>query len=154
MEIKNERVESIDIIKGIGIVLVVLGHSGFSGTKFIYLFHMSIFFIAAGYCYSSKYSESIQAILGLVKRRFFTLYIPYVVSNIILLFFHNIFVRRQIYTDNPAFLEQTIGGNAYGLIGPYSIKQFLYNLFLIVGFVGGEQLGLLFFLQKEALQLI
>lgn len=34
----------IDILKGLGIILMVAGHSGFPFTRFIYLFHMAIFF--------------------------------------------------------------------------------------------------------------
>lgn len=39
----------IDIARGIGIILVVLGHAAFPYTHFIYLFHLAIFFIMAGY---------------------------------------------------------------------------------------------------------
>lgn len=39
----KERNISIDIIKGIGIILMVGGHCGMPFTHFIYLFHMAIF---------------------------------------------------------------------------------------------------------------
>lgn len=45
-----ERNDTIDIMKGIGILLVMLGHfvDGFAHT-FIYSFHMPLFFVLAGY---------------------------------------------------------------------------------------------------------
>lgn len=136
-----ERNRIIDFVKGIGILLVVLGHSGFPGTGFIYLFHMALFFIAAGFCYNENNSVDIQSLWSLAKRKLKTLYLPYVLFNVVLLLCHNIFWKYQIYTSNPLFLEQTIGGNGYGLVAPYSLKDYLYNLILILGFVGGEQLG-------------
>ena len=39
----------LDAMRGIGIVLMVLGHSGFAGSDFIYLFHMALFFMLSGY---------------------------------------------------------------------------------------------------------
>ncbi len=33
----------IDILKGIAILLVVIGHTGFAGTRYIYIFHMAVF---------------------------------------------------------------------------------------------------------------
>ena len=45
----------IDIARGIGIILVVLGHAAFPYTHFIYLFHLAIFFIMAGYFFKDEY---------------------------------------------------------------------------------------------------
>lgn len=54
----NNRNLEIDIIKGLTISLMVLGHTGFKFHHFIYLFHMAIFFIVAAYCYNVAYSNS------------------------------------------------------------------------------------------------
>ena len=48
--IEKERNVHIDIIKGIGIILMVYGHAAAPFKHFIYLFHMAIFFMASGYC--------------------------------------------------------------------------------------------------------
>ena len=59
-------------MKGIGITLVIIGHMQdfFELHKFIFIFHMPLFFIFAGYFFSSRGGE------GLAKdvRRFL---IPY-----------------------------------------------------------------------------
>lgn len=39
----KKRDETIDIIKGIGILCVVIGHAHAPFSSFIYLFHMAIF---------------------------------------------------------------------------------------------------------------
>ena len=57
----DRRDVSIDIIKGLGIFCVVAGHCSAPITKFVYLFHMAIFFIASGYCYKHNNSESINS---------------------------------------------------------------------------------------------
>ena len=48
----KQRDPVIDSMRGIGIVLMVLGHSGFPGTDFIYLFHMALFFMLSGWLFS------------------------------------------------------------------------------------------------------
>lgn len=45
--------ESVTIAKGIGIILMVIGHSGLDGypTRLIYMFHMPLFFFLSGFCF-------------------------------------------------------------------------------------------------------
>ena len=45
----KQRDGVLDAMRGIGIVLMVVGHSGFAGTAYIYLFHMALFFMLSGY---------------------------------------------------------------------------------------------------------
>lgn len=61
MEIREvivRRIPYIDILKCLGILLVVSAHGGLPGAHYFTLFHIAIFFIAAGYCYNEKNSES------------------------------------------------------------------------------------------------
>ena len=55
----KKRIPEIDILKGIAIILVVIGHTRVPGNSFIYLLHMAVFFIASGYFYSEKSSEAL-----------------------------------------------------------------------------------------------
>lgn len=48
------RLTAFDIAKGIGIILVILGHSGITGVRYIYSFHMPLFFIISGYFLSER----------------------------------------------------------------------------------------------------
>ena len=79
----NRKV-SIDIAKGIGISLVVLGHlndyfgAGIPGAyKFIYLFHVPLFFFLSGLFFKEK-----ERFGDCLKKKFFRLYIPYLLANI------------------------------------------------------------------------
>uniref|UniRef100_UPI001C2F5592 acyltransferase family protein n=1 Tax=Micrococcus sp. GbtcB5 TaxID=2824750 RepID=UPI001C2F5592 len=57
----TNRVEWIDTAKGMGIFLVILGHTGSLGgriTNYIYSYHMPLFFFLSGYLFSvGKYSN-------------------------------------------------------------------------------------------------
>lgn len=56
---RAERSTSIDVLKGIGIISVVIGHAMntdnyYSGSvelirKFVYLYHLAVFFFCSGY---------------------------------------------------------------------------------------------------------
>ena len=53
----KERIHWIDIAKGIAIICVFLGHTITTEgvlSSFIYLFHMPLFFMLSGYCFSAK----------------------------------------------------------------------------------------------------
>lgn len=49
-----KRIEHIDVMKGIGIFLVIVGHTGGSFASWIYSFHMGLFFWIAGFVMSTK----------------------------------------------------------------------------------------------------
>lgn len=76
---KKTRLQYLDIAKGFGIILVVLGHSGISETavKYIYSFHMPLFFIISGYLYKSE-----DSIGNFIKKKIKALYLPYVLVNL------------------------------------------------------------------------
>lgn len=102
----QKRNDAIDILKGIGILLVIVGHTYGPMTNFIYLFHMPIFFMAAGYCYSAKYSESLFGLAKLAKRRLRSLWFPYALINIIFILLNNFFIDINFYTTDESLIEQ------------------------------------------------
>lgn len=82
----NKRYMNVDIMKGILILSVVLGHSQSPGYRFIYLFHMSVFFMISGYLWNDKYVENKKNLLNMVKRKVHSLYRPFVLCNLFFLF--------------------------------------------------------------------
>lgn len=106
---KNRNI-SIDIIKGIGIILMVGGHCGMPFTHFIYLFHMAIFFMASGYCFNASNSETMQDVLSFVKRKFKGLWFPYVLWTAVFSLLHNVFIKTGIYSPDPWSISE-IGKN-------------------------------------------
>ena len=50
-KMKNKRDETIDIMKGILMSLVVMAHAQGPFHRFIYLFHMPVFIMISGYLF-------------------------------------------------------------------------------------------------------
>ena len=95
---KKERNVNIDIIKGIGIILMVGGHCGMPFSHFIYLFHMAVFFMASGYCFNAADSRNLQGVFSFVKRKVKGLWFPYVLWTSVFSLLHNTFVKIEIYS--------------------------------------------------------
>ncbi len=72
------RDASMDVVKGIGIILVVIGHANRSTLlgKMIYGFHMPLFFIIAGMFYNKEKWEKLGGI-ELVRNRAKSYLVPY-----------------------------------------------------------------------------
>ena len=84
----SKRIEYIDIAKGIGILLVVMGHNDFAlvspfAYKLIYSFHMPLFFFLSGYFLNTTigfWSFFQKRFNSLLKPYLFTLFLIYFVS--------------------------------------------------------------------------
>ena len=74
----SKRLMYLDIAKGIGIILVVIGHTSSSLTKYIYQFHMPLFFFISGFLFSKK-----KPVKNYVVKKIESLYIPYVLCNLV-----------------------------------------------------------------------
>lgn len=98
-----ERNQTIDIAKGIAIVLMVIGHCYCEETvilRTIYAFHMPFFFILSGMLYAGKWNGNVDFRVGLTCRK---LLIPYFVF------------------DTAFCLFVTILGRSNDLIGQFSV---------------------------------
>lgn len=139
----NVRNTNIDSMKGILIILVVLGHTY---NKFCYgfisLFHVGLFFVLSGYCFNQKYSESILTLWDLFKKRIKSLWVPYVAYNFIFLLLMNILIKIGFLTssDTYFFYEPYLNDGYCSPITIYgAIKAFIKSLFFINSrpFAGG-----------------
>lgn len=74
-----KRMEWLDIAKGIGVFLVVYGHSHAPFNLYAYYFHMPLFMILSGYLYRPS-----QSLRTFVVKKIQSLYIPFVVWNLII----------------------------------------------------------------------
>lgn len=128
-----KRDEKIDITRGLAMILVVLGHAGFPLKSYIYLFHVAVFFIIAGVCWKEDYSDGLKTLKVFLKRKIWSLYIPYIIWLDLFSLLHNFFLNINFYSDNELFLEGNLG-NSFGLVYSYSrydliaciIKNFLF----------------------------
>ena len=119
----------ISISKGIAIILMVIAHAEAPGAlcKFIFEFHMPLFFITAGYFFSLKYLSDEATF---VKKRIKGLYWPFVKWSVFFLLIHNLMFKIGI-------LNETYGNEAGGVTHPYSWHQMQQCLWNIVTAMGG-----------------
>ena len=83
----------ITIAKAFGIILMVIGHSGSPSWlgRFLYMFHMPLFFLCSGYFFKEITEQ--KALNAFFLKRIKGLYIPYLKWSILFLLLHNIFCR-------------------------------------------------------------
>lgn len=77
------RLKWLDIAKGITIILMVIGHTSIPDpfSRFIYAFHMPLFFIASGWTTDwNKYNY-----MEFAKRKFRSIMVPFMVYSVIVL---------------------------------------------------------------------
>ena len=134
------RDQNIDLVKGVCIILMVMGHAGAPFRDFIYLFHMAVFFIVAGYLYNTKYSDSFPGVMSFWIKRLNSLYKPFVLWNIFYLLLNNIFIKYNIYTDNPLFLL-TVEGKDRGISSILSVADIFNKSLGILTFGSRPQLS-------------
>ena len=84
VSIPSKRIAYLDVAKGIGILLVMLGHNYVKASvlwmeQFIFSFHMPFFFLLSGMLFKPDYPLPV-----LFKRRFATLIRPYLAAIILL----------------------------------------------------------------------
>ena len=79
-KINDKRIEYVDIYRGIGIILMIMGHIGFGG-KFdiwIHAFHMPMFFFIAGFLHKEKMTD----MKTFLKKKAKSLLLPYLTFGI------------------------------------------------------------------------
>lgn len=98
--VSKQRIEYIDVAKGMGILLVLLGHTGFiSGIlkQFIYAFHMPLFFVISGFLMAAKNEEE-RDLKTLFSRKAKGLLLPYFIFSILYILVNLIEMKAGIMT--------------------------------------------------------
>lgn len=121
----------ISITKCIGIILMVVAHSGCPKllSDAIYQFHMPLFFIMSGMCLTDRHIENI---LNFIKRKINGVWWPYVKYGVIFLALHNVFFRLNIYSSEYGYLDR--------VSSLYTFQDYISNLTKVVRMTGSEQL--------------
>lgn len=149
-ELKSRNLQ-IDLMKGLCIIFVVLGHSSIPFfPNFIVLFHMPVFFMISGFLFNPNNSSSFKSSLYYVKKKIKSLWFPFLLWNSIFILLNNFFILTNIYTTNPSitpfaqdylslseiiagiiksslFAEDTLLGGTFWFLKLLFIVSILYN---------------------------
>ena len=99
-----------DIVKGWGIIAIVLGHTGYFAGAFVYLFHLALFFFITGYFYNeTKYGDTPFLYFGSRLAGAWPRYMFYTLFFVLL---HNFFVTHGLYAGQETFKPYQ---DAYGM---------------------------------------
>lgn len=97
---KNKRKKIWDIVKGIGIISIVIGHATTISEvhDFVYMYHLAIFYFVAAYFYNEqKYGDDPGKNLGEKLKANWTKYVFY---STILILLHNVFIKYNFYAPD------------------------------------------------------
>lgn len=82
---RNERINAIDILRGFGIILMIMGHIGIgiesmesSFSKFYHAFHMPLFYTISGYFFHRSFNDN-----NFVYKKARSLLIPYLIFGLL-----------------------------------------------------------------------
>ena len=95
-----------NIVKGVGILCIVLGHTNEFFARFVYLFHLIVFFFLSGYFYSEeKYGDNLtELIVERTKKN----WIKYVGFSCFFVIIHNILLRKGLILNGIEFSKKDI----------------------------------------------
>ncbi len=121
---KNFNDIRMSIVKALGIIFSVAGHAAIytSLCRFLYLFHVTIFFFVAGYFFQDNYIKSpLKFISSKLKR----LYIPWLIYGIIFVLLHNFFLKHNIILYN---------FNSHKYFEPYTLEKVVDKILNVLTF--------------------
>ena len=123
INIKQPRNEWLDVAKGITIILMVFGHTGFSTywVWFIYAFHMPLFFIASGWTSNwTKYN-----IHKFIFHKVRTLLFPFIIYSCIVLIINDLTVKSGGFHN---FIKKGWGEYALWFVQVLFLASFLVKI--------------------------
>lgn len=144
-EVKDIRLDQDywNLVKGIGIICVVLGHVCIWAQNFIYTFHLQLFYFVTGYLYNeNKYGD--RPWLH-TKRKFQTTWSIYVILYIIVTLLHNVLMdlglqplAYQRYSVKDMLIQILLdctGNGSELLLGPAYFLPVIVLAATIFGFI-------------------
>lgn len=140
----KERLGYLDILRGFGIIFIVLGHITYdrSVLNWLYSFHVPLFFFAAGAVYKKR------PVLEDLKRRALTVLLPYFIFGALELSYWQL-LERRFRPSTMSFEKSALGL----LLGRFDYLDFNTHLWFLPCFfvtvtlfnaavnIGGKKLG-------------
>ena len=123
--VRSNRLEWIDWMKALGIYLVVLGHFYSFGEKFIYVFHIPLFFLISGFL-SKKESDG----LAFWKKIWYNLAVPMLIIAILNYIFHCLpqFLKNSFLPIDVYWFVRNV---LFGMVSGFDTLWFVYTLILL-----------------------
>ena len=128
----KQRIEYMDIAKGIGICLVVLCHAKFPFNHFFTMFYLPMFFFVSGFFYNSREDAWI-----FIKKKFKSLYLCFFKWGILFLALRTFFVYIGFYAYS---IPETSRTNMLYSIQKYTVRDYWSSFVKIVLLNVPEQL--------------
>lgn len=126
------RYIEIDIVKGIGIILVVLGHLNVPFHNYIYSFHMPLFFFVSGFFFTEK---NILKRMRVLFQAYIFYYIIGVIKYVTVLLIKHETIDSVIVEFNPEYINGPIWfimSLIITTIFSYCILKILKNKFIVL----------------------
>lgn len=113
------RIEWVDVFKGLLIISMVVGHATGYFNKYIYQFHMAAFFFASGY----TINLSKRTLRETIYHKAYTILLPYLTSFVLILIFYKIVWRLNPDVNINVPFDKSVMSN--GTI--WFIKEFIFG---------------------------
>ena len=120
--VRENRLEWIDWMKALGIYLIVLGHFYSIGEKFIYVFHVPLFFVISGFLNKTEVDAQV-----FWKKLWYNLAVPMLLMATINFAYHSIL---QFFNGSfsPADVYWFVRNVLFGMVSGYDALWFVYTL--------------------------
>ena len=120
--LNKNRLEYLDILRGFGIIFIVIGHISYDRAvlNWLYSFHVPLFFFAAGAVYKKR------PVLYDLKRRAMTVLVPYFSFGVLELVYWQL-LERRFRPSEMSFEKSALGL----LIGQYDYLDFNSHLWFL-----------------------
>lgn len=123
--ISNSRLKWIDWMKALGIYLIVLGHFYSIGEKFIYVFHVPLFFLISGFL--SKKEDYGQVFW---KKLWYNLAVPMLIMAVVNFVYASI-VQLYDGTFGWSTVYWFVRNVVFGMVAGFDSLWFVYTLILL-----------------------
>lgn len=123
--VRENRLEWIDWMKALGIYLIVLGHFYSVGEKFIYVFHVPLFFVISGFLNKKEVDGQL-----FWKKLWYNLAVPMLIMAVVNFVYHYIL---QFFkgTFSPIDAYWFVRNIAFGMVAGLDMLWFVYTLIFL-----------------------